>query len=497
MPIPFRNYVDISSNVGGAAAAAARDLMLRLFSISDQIPDNTVVEFADAASVGVYFNSTIGQEFLQAQFYFNFVGKLGTQASLISFAAWAQAATFAHVIGDDTHDDLDTLKLITDGTIEVTVGSNVASLTGLDFSADASLSDVADKIETALVLESGFAASTVVYEGAPGRFVFTFGVSGAQVCSIAPVGSGTDIITPIGWNEPEVRISDGSNITTLTTALQQTSALSNNFGSFATIPTLDAAEDLEAATWVDGENVTFMYLQKVLAADVASNFSALGGLSGVGATLYSASVAEFPWLLPGAIFGATQYLRRNSAANYMFQIDGALSALVTTGTLAATYDAASTNYYGNTQQAGSVLEFYQRGVLFGTVQDPLGMGIFANEIFLKDSIGVALINLLIAINALPANSAGVAQVLATIQPSLDVSLNAGIISVGRTLTVTQRAFVQGVTGDANSYIDLETIGYWITAIVAEPTPGNFEIQYTLLYTKNDAVRKITGVNSLV
>lgn len=497
MAIPFRNYVDISSNVGGAAAASVRDLMLRLFSISDQIPDNTVVEFADAAAVGEYFNSVAGQEFLQAQFYFNFVGKLGTQPSLISFAAWAQAATSARVIGGTTHDTLDALKLIVDGTIEIVVGGDTATLTGLNLSAAVSLADVASIIETALVLESGFPGSTVVYEGAPGRFVFTFGSTGALVCTIGPAGSGTDLITPIGWDVPQVRVSDGSDATALTVALQQTTALSNNFGSFSTIPTLDVAEDLEAATWVDGENVTFMYLQKVLAADVATNFGALAGFSGVGATLYSAAVAEFPWLLPGAVFGATQYLRRNSAANYMYQVEGALSALVTEGTLAATYDAAFTNYYGNTQQAGSLIEFYQRGVLFGTNQDPLGMGIFANEVFLKDSIGVALINLLLTVNALPANRTGIAQALATIQPSLEVGLNAGVISVGRTLSTTQRAFVQGVTGDENAYLDLENIGYWITAIVAEPTPGNFEIQYTLLYAKNDAVRKITGVNSLV
>ncbi len=133
----------------------------------------------------------------------------------------------------------------------------------------------------------------------------------------------------------------------------------------------------------------------------------------------------------------------------------------------------------------------------GLAADPLDMGVYANEAFLKDSIGVAIINLLLAVSAVPANTSGVTQVLGAINDPIELALFNGTISIGKTLDSTQRAFVAGITGDATAFIQIQNAGYWINAVIEEPTPNEFEVVYTLLYSKNDVVRKVVGSHLLI
>ena len=87
--------------------------------------------------------------------------------------------------------------------------------------------------------------------------------------------------------------------------------------------------------------------------------------------------------------------------------------------------------------------------------------------------------------------------LAVIQAPIDGALFSGIISVGTTLDTSQVAFVTSVTGSETAFLQIQNIGYWINAVVADAGGGNFEIQYTLLYAKNDSVRKVTGSHLLI
>lgn len=501
MPIAFSKYVNIVSAVGGAGVATARELILRLISTDFQIPSGSVVEFDTAAEVSAYFGAT-SAEFLQAQFYFAFISKLATQPSKISFTHWADAATAPRVIGEAGTYAVGDYDSIADGTLTVTMGPDTEVLSGLDFTLDASLADVAATIETAVQAAPPatllWTAATVTYNTTAARFELLGGDTGAAAMDVAATVAGTDMRPLLGWAPPGVRLSFGSDIQTITEVLTESTELSNNYGSFSFIDILLAAESLEAATWNDGENVKFMFTEKVGDADAATLQASLANLGGVGLTLYDGALspAEYPWLLPSSIMAATPYFRRASVQNYMFQ-QASLTPSVTGDTLSATYDAIAVNYYGQTQQAGQNIAFYQRGFLQGLSSDPVDMGIYANEVFLKDAIGVSIINLLLALSSVPANASGSNQVLSVIQSDIDDALTSGIISVGKELDSTQIAFITSVTGDNKAYLQIQGIGYWISAQILEPTPDEFVVDYTLLYSKNDSIRKVEGSHILI
>jgi len=501
MPISFSKYVNIVSAVGGAGVATARELILRLVSSDPQIPSGSVVEFDTAAEVSTYFGVT-SPEFLQAQFYFSFISKLATQPSKISFTHWADAATAPRVYGEMGTYLLADYTAITDGTLTVTMGPDTEVFSAMDFTLDLSLADVAAtleaKIQAAPPATLLWTAATVTYNATAGRFELLGGDTGSAAMDVAATGSGTDMRSLIGWAPPGARYSFGSDIQTVTEVMTESTQLSNNFGSFSFTDILSAAESLEAATWNDGENVKFMFTQRVGDLDAATLQAAVSDLSGIGLTLYDGALvpAEYPWLLPAAIMAATPYSRRASVQNYMFQ-QASLTPSVTGDTLSATYDAIKVNYYGQTQQAGQNISFYQRGFLQGLSSDPIDMGVYANEVFLKDAIGVSIINLLLALSSVPASSRGINQVLSVIQSDIDDALTSGIISVGKSLDSTQIAFITSITGDPNAYLQIEGIGYWISAQILEPVPDEFEVNYTLLYSKNDSVRKVEGSHILI
>ena len=87
MPIPFKRYVDITSGIGAGANVARRDLICRMFTSSDKIDVNTIIEYRNADDVGKLF-TTNSDEYRRAVFYFGFVSKQTTRPKLLSIARW-------------------------------------------------------------------------------------------------------------------------------------------------------------------------------------------------------------------------------------------------------------------------------------------------------------------------------------------------------------------------------------------------------------------------
>lgn len=498
MSIDFNKFVAITSGVGGAVVATARELIGRLFTSNILLPTETIVEFTSAADVGVFFGTT-SQEFLRALFYFGFISKLSTTPKKISFARWAPAATAPLIIGDSAVFAIGTFTPISDGAFTLTLGGDTEIITGLDFTTDVSLADVASTIETGIQaanVAAVWTAATVTFNAVDSRFDFVGGDTGPFVISVAPAGSGTEIVPLVGW-ELGARFSNGVAAETVTDVLIASTSLSNNFGSFAFIAAITQDEALLIAQFNDTQNVRFIFCLSVLQADAQSFFDDLSAISGTAMTLLDpATTNEYPEMAPMLVFAATPYERRAAVQNYMFQ-QFALTPSVTETTLSDTLDAIRTNYYGQTQQAGTDISFYQRAFMMGGATDPIDMGVYANEVWLKDDAGVRLINLLLALSAISANDTGRGQVLGAVQATIEQATLNGTISVGKDLNDTQIAFITQVTDDPNAFIQIQTIGYWIDATVEEVGPGDFKIVYLLLYSKNDTVRKVEGTHTLI
>ncbi len=528
MTISLTRYIDITSGLGGGAVATTRSLVGRLFTDSQYISPGTFVSFSDAASVGTYFGTT-SEEYYRAVFYFSYSNTSFQRPQSIQFARWVKTASAPKVYSANatTPFDLTAWQAVTAGSITVTIGGVALVLTSLNFSSDANAAAVASRLQTAIRTGTGtvFTSATVVYSasGPYAGFTLTGGEvsqSGTVSISIAP-GAGTAItgLGLLGWL-PQQTIATtgavtagsvwvyGSVVETITAALTASSSLSNNFGSFLFLTNLalTLAQVKEAAIWNESQNVMYMYTVGVIAANAAAWANAttgLGSTGGVGLTLSPTySPLQYPEQMPMMIEAATDYTAQNSVQNYMYQQFDIVTSSVTTNADADIYDALSVNYYGQTQTAGNLISFYQRGLLQGAAisTNILDMNTYVNEIWLKDAAGVALLNLLLGVGRVPANNQGKGQVLGILQDVINQALNNGTISVGKTLNAAQQSYITNVTGDNKAWYQVQNAGYWVDCEIMpipDLLPTQYEASYTIIYSKDDTVRKVVGVQTLI
>lgn len=499
MAISFQKYVDIVSGVGGAAQAALRELIGRLFTVNPLLPTESFIEFTDLESVGVYFGTT-SEEYLRASFYFSFVSKQITNAKKISFARWADADTAPLIYGEPANYLIADFNAVSDYAISLTLGSITEVINAIDTSGDAALADVAATLQVdirAANVDPLFASATVTYDAVRKSFDLVAGATGAAVVVVANAGVGTELAADIGWLNTGTILSNGVVEESITDVLTESDAGSNNFGSFIFQPALTDTEIIEAATWAKAQNVRFQFFHSVFEIDASDTYDELKDIGATGIMIKDALTAdEYPEMMPMIIMAATDYTRRNANQNYMYQ-QFAISSTVTDTTTSNTLDALRMNYYGETQQAGSLLRFFQRGLLMGLATDPLDMNTFANEQWFKDSAGVALINLLLVLSAVEANDTGRGRILGVLQGVIDQALFNATISVGKPISDTQKAFIESITGDPNAWRQVQDIGYWIDAVITEDTPGEFIATYLLVYGKADTIRKVEGTHTLI
>lgn len=498
--ISFTRYISITSGVGGNAAVATRDLIARIFTTNPLLPTGTVQEFASASDVSDYFGST-SEEYLRSAQYFGWISKSIEAAKKIAFCRWSDAANAPSIYGKRDPYLLATFTGITTGSLRLTLGATSHNLTAINFTGDVSLADVAATIQASIRTQATgmWTSATVVYNATRGSFDFVGGATGNNAVAVGNVGSGIALMNLIGWGAGAI-LSDGQDIQTVTALLADSTELNNNFGSFCFIPSMSNDEIVESATWNNTENVMFQFHSPVSAANAATLSPLVIGYAGCGLTLDPNVTGEYPEMMPMTVLAATNYERRNSAKNYMFQTFPTITYSVSENADANTYDALRVNYYGVTQTAGQQLEFYQRGFLMGGDTAPQDMGVYANEQWFKDACGAMIMSLLLTLDQVPASSAGAGQVLAVLQTVIDQALFNATIQVGKTLTTIQKLFVTNVTGDDTAWQQIQSLGYWVDAAIlpyVENDITQYKVEYTIVYAKGDSVRLVEGADILI
>lgn len=502
MNIPFTNYVLINSGVGGAASVRERELMGRLITPNAQLSPGTVREFDDAASVGAFFG-TSSLEYLRALAYFAYVSPATfSNPRKISFARYSANGNGAGIYGG-AHASLTSLQAATAGGFALVFNGTAVNITGVDLSAAASLTAVAAALQTAIRLVAGDNTSnaTVTYDATRARFEFQTTFVGDVTVSVNSNAIGVnDLATALGWLPASANYVNGTNPQSAAEAFLASVNVSNNFGSFLFLSSLTIDDVIEVAQANAGFNVSFVYCVGVAAADAEAWSAALIGTPGVALTLRP-SALKFDDMVPMQQMAATDYSQRNATSTYMFKSVPGLVATVTSGEDAATYDALRVNYYGRTQTAGQTLEFYQRGLMMGPPTAPRDMAVYANEVWLRDRIGAAIMGLLLSTGRVPANETGKAQILAVVQEGIDAALVNGTISVGKPLSAAQRASVRAISGDNLADVQVQNSGYWVGCrIESYVGPGGVEewkAIYTLIYSKDDAIRFVQGTHALI
>ncbi len=508
MAISFQKYVQITSGVGAGFGVRERDLIGRLFVTNPLLPTKSLAEFDNAEDVGTYFGFT-SEEYKRAVFYFSWISKNITQARKISYARWVNQDVAPIIYGSVADRSVGQFSSITDGSFTFTLGADTNVISNLDFSSVTSLADVAVIIQTAIRNAESYSPlwenATVTYDATRKSFNFVGGELGSAVIDTAAGNTGTNIANLIGWLKSNGAVlSDGANEESISETLTLSADASNNFGSFLFIPALTLEQIVEVAQWnnLSTNNFAFQFYVRTLPVNAQDYWEALQNYGGVGCTI-SDVTDEYPEMLPMVVLAATDYNRQNSVQNYMFQIgtNVALTPSVTTTILSNSYDAIRMNYYGQTQTAGQLIEFYQRGVLMGTGQAATDMNVYANEQWLKTAAGARIMELLLALAKVSANKNGRSQLIAVLQAVIERGLRNGTISVGKTLDVTQKLYISEITGDELAWHQVQNIGYWLDCVIerrVDITGAFYYVAvYTLVYSKDDAIRKVEGTHVLI
>lgn len=484
MAIPQTKYVNIISAVGGTSQVSQRDLMGRVFTNNSLVPYGAVLEFAGLDAVGNWFGLG-SNEYKFAAKYFGYVSKSGNIPQKISFALHSTEAKAARLYGKAKATTLAYLKTLTNASITFKIDGTEHALTGLSFASATSFADVAIVIGSALS-----DAGTFAYDATLARFVVTSSTTGAESTMDYATGGLASVLGMDAGSNGAI-LSDGSAISTGLNALSESAELTNNFYSF-TFLTSVAGEEEAIAEWVKAQNVRYMWSLGVTTANASTMASALSEYDGVGLTLSADCV-----FLPMAIAAAINYDLPNASVDFMYQQAAGIEASVTSATDQEAYDAIRVNYYGTTQQAGNLISFYQDGKLQGSIPS---MGVYVNEAWLKDALFTSILNLRLSLDSLPANETGLAYVKTAIQEVIGKAQNNGVISAGKTLDATQKAYVGQITGDKNAWQSIQSIGYWLDATVQKYTEQGtekYKVSYLLVYAKGDSINFVDGKDILI
>ena len=508
MSISFRKYVLIVSGVAAGAAVRARNLILRVFTSNEFVPTQGILEFTDQTQVGDYFGFD-SREYKIAVFYFGWISKVITRAKKIAFAYYSGEEQPPKIFGHGGNRNIDDWTGLSNGSFTITINGDTLELDGLSFNdGPESMADIAEIIQQAIESASGdepmWTSCSVTFNATTGSMDFVGGEAGYASISAAPNESGENILDMMGWGIQGV-FSYGIGFEEPVGAVARSAGVSNDFGSFTFEPALDTNSgtefdyDIAVAAWNMAENILYQYLVPTPLATAEAMAAALANYGGTAVTV-NEEEDEFSHIIPGIILAATDYNRRASTSNYMYN-QFATSVSVSDTGVSDTLDAARVNYYGETQQAGQQLAFYQRGVLMGIAPSPLDQNVYANEQWLKDAAGVACIRLLLALPKVSANSTGRGQVMGSLLAVIATALKNGTISIGKPFDAVQKAYITEQTDDELAWHQVQNIGYWLDAYpesyVAESGVTEWKMVYVLIYSKDDCIRKVEGSHQLI
>lgn len=491
MSISIERYVEITSGVIGAQAVAQRELIGLRFSTDPRVPVGAHVVVNNAGDALDYFGETSDYDFASQYFAYTSPAPV-SRPNKLRYAAYVDTARPARIYGSAITGTLADFQAVTAGAFDLTVAGVTESYTGINLSTATSFADVASALQT--LIAADFASSTVTYDAISASFNLVTGSTGTADISV----TSTALTSLLGWGVSAI-FSPGSAVQTPLDALRAAEEVTDSFGSFSYDATLTTDEIVDVAQYNATLNVKYMYLQPVTSVTANTVAAATLSIKSIGLIL-NGTAGQYKESIVQAIMAATNYQRRNASPNYMYRQQSGLTADVTTNALANTYDALRVNYYGQTSNAGQLIEFFQRAFLMGGATDPLDMSVHANEQWLKAYLTARLLSMQLTLGKIPANNTGRGYVVRQVVEAANLGLLNGTILAGKAYTTAQKIAVEQLTGDPNAWMDLQNNGYWVNAEIVERTGESgvteYVCQYTLAYGKGDSVRKVEGSHNL-
>lgn len=507
MTIPIKKYVAITTAIANTDGASRKDLIPRVLTTNPLFAANTVYEFTSSSDVAAFAGS-LSAEARFASEYFSWISKTATQAQKISFMRYSFEALAPYMYSTQKLTPLATLKAVTDGSMVLNLGGTAFTINNIDLSAITSYADIATALQTAVRTntEGGtlWTSATVEYQASNNSFILTGGETGANDINFATAAaSGTDLAALIGWNTAGAPIlSNGTAEQTITDILNKTIDISTNFLTFGFLNAADAYTNLDAVgAFVDEQNNEYRLCFDLGSANYSEGIEIAAKHTGLTAHYninYGIEGLNPAWIMSAILPATTNYNKVNGVKNYMFQEfpQQAVAVGVNDGNLYQTLDNLLINYNGQTQKSGKTISFYQNG--FNT--NGTDTAIYDNEAWLKDAITTDMLNAFLSLDFISADDDGKAILVGVLDNNCEEALTNHVFSKGKILTNSQKALITQLSGDSDVWLDVQNNGYWFDIDITTETSGQATIyvgEYTLIYLKNDVVRKVRGRNILI
>lgn len=454
MSIPINKLVSVTPRIiGGGTAGLAFDCL----SLTENVlaPFGKVMTFVSADSVGEYFGFD-STEYEMAQVYFVADSNSTKKPYRIYFGRVAiDAASDATLIGE-TPAEMSVITAITTGTLSLTINSVAVNLTGIDFTGDVSYSDAAATIQTALST-----SGTIAYNN--GRFTIT--QAGGENGGSITVATGTVAVALGLTADAGATVSTGSAVETPAAALARIMQITTNWVTLCHVTEYSEANKKAIAAYLEGKNPRFSY-QFVDESSACETFDnplcveqVLTAYKGV-AFIYKEYKQAF---FVAGVIASLDFGQTNGRKTLAYRASSLLLPNVTDETIAAALESNGVNFYGSYSSASATFSFFQPGCNSGPAK---WIDTYVGQIYLKDGLELAWVDLLSGSNTLPYNTAGYSALSSAAQDVINRALNFGTIRKGISLSNAQKALLLQEAGIDISD-DLTNNGYYLQ--IKDPT----------------------------
>lgn len=452
MSVPFYVFVPTTAKVVKAAFTAEKQHLI--LAVKNALIPTSVpyLEFESAAE----YAQSFGQDavFSALVKYFGFLSKSGTAPDKAVIMRWYDTATSPFAVGTQlpAATALSALKAITAGTLKYTLDGTEATVSALDFSSAASLSDVASTLQTAIG-----GGVTVEYSSITGGFILTAPNAGSEH-TIGAFGGDADVLSALGF--ANAILSQGVDAETFATFCDRVLDANPAGFTITTLETVSADQKIEASAWLQqtvknqslytNKKLVFNFADK----DELTSFSnQLKALSYTGITPTYDPNGENVNILDAAISASTDY-DNGQTKNYNFQPATGYTSITNLGHV-TDYQAGQTNVglfdelnalgagfvysigYGSQTQT-----FYGTGIMLGDFGTE---DVQANQAALESRLQLAIINGLAVVEKLKLRGTDAEAALSgLVDPIFKLFQSNGAIAYDGTLSDTDKlAIISG------------------------------------------------------
>jgi Protein of unknown function (DUF3383) len=439
--IPASQIVSVNPGVlsPGGTPLALNGLIL---TQNASLPAGAPLAFASQADVAAYFGPT-SDEANAAQTYFaGFVNATTLPTSLL-FAKYALTATSGFIRGGSLP-SLATLKLITAGSLSITLEGVTKTTAALDLSGAASYSAAAALIATALSLSG---SDTCTYSSVFNAFTITAGNS-TGTASTVTFGTGSSAGTLGFTPDAGAVLSQGqASVADANAFMNSLILFTQNWATFMTIWEPLIADKESFAQWTSSQNNRYIYAcwDSSSAPTTSTDTTSIGhyckanGLNGIACVYNNLLMAAF--IL--GIGASTDFLRHNGRTDYCFRSGSGLTATVTDPTIASNLLANGYSFYGAYGTANDTFIWLYNGQVIGTFK---WLDSMLNNIWMNNAFQLALMTLLNNMGSIPYNPSGYALIASALQDPINAALNFGAIRPNVPLSASQAAQVNANAG---------------------------------------------------